>query len=611
MSSAGLLNGLILNGTIRYTFAGCVAISAQAQAFGFEPTRIVLPEGQVQAESASSPATATRTAFMSGVAAGLCDAPEVDAWKITRVPAEKMEPEAEASATAVRQTLMESSEEAVSQSSAALSRTAFAGNSPKPHDRTLNGFAIGGSWWSQDGVPGTADISISASVLSTRIIVPSSPALSGEAVTAELAYDLTRWMTPSPVIGRALTFNKGGDTEVLTVNQQYARGTGIARASSRGLHSAILAKSLTYAVASSSLSPESVYVARDAAGSRASAESLASGQISQSHSAASLALAEAGMVCSPSFYLGGSEHKTSFAWAKAFATAEISRPNAVRIPQMTGVRQPAWAEMGVVPFIEADAHGVASAKADSFSQSGQIGVTHLVWANAKSSAHASATAPTANRSRLAFSLAESAAEATISPRIWNAVGAQSSSEALAESLEVSVTRYAKAQSEASAACLLSDSAYKIADASGTAVADGATASNAVAGLARRVTSSAEAMAAANRFYFTKTTTAVLSPATASAESSAEFENATRSADPDQAECRAQIALPWASLKSEKGARRLRWIYSEPESAVGLAGLGRNVFKINADEPAPDRRSLRVVAAARQMDIPHTSREYRV
>lgn len=75
MSSAGLLNGLILNGTIRYTFAGCVAISAQAQAIGHEPTRVVVPESRAQAEAASD-SVATRLAFVSGSAVAACDAPK-------------------------------------------------------------------------------------------------------------------------------------------------------------------------------------------------------------------------------------------------------------------------------------------------------------------------------------------------------------------------------------------------------------------------------------------------------------------------------------------------------------------------------------------------------
>lgn len=606
MSSAGLLNGLVLNGTIRYTFAGCVAVSAQAEAHGYEPTRIVTMSGVAEVRADITPSDYTKLAYVQGTASAVSDPGARDAWKTTYLTDSVIGATAQVSGVAVRMPLMAATSEATASVDAVATRYASATNQPINEDRTVNGYAIGGSWY--HGTAASVTVTGFNEILSTRLVAPGSPVLAAEAVLAELAYDLTRWMTPKKMIGRALMFSNAGDITKSRVNQKYNTGTAIARASSRGLHSAILASSIDYAGASASLDPARVIITRDAALNRVQAEALGSGVTQQDHSIRSVSTATASAHCSPDVYYGGlTNPRTAFAWGKTQASAALSKATAVRQPFVVGVLQPAWAENRVLPRTEHDVTGRSDAQASSVSYSDRAFVTHTVWMRGTVNATASASQPTGVRTRLMFGQTEGIAQSYGEPWHWVAVSATSRAAGRSEVTDTA-TRLATVQGTAQGVGTAYDTAYKYAAMTGTAWVEGTTDSGAVIWRSAEVYARSVAQATITEVYPRKDTWAFVTPADAYATSTSSYRNAAVHMGTQPLQVTATVSLPWAEEAGVMGARHLRWIVSTPQLAMASSGLGRNVFKINAGRPAPDRRTVTVTGSSRTYVIPGTDRQ---
>jgi len=611
MSSAGLLNGLILNGTLRYTFAGCVVIAGQANAAGSEPTRVVLPAGTANAYVEVAPTQTRKLAYVQSSTEAGAAAPALDAWKITNVSAEGMLPEAVATGTAIRNPYLYGSGEAQADSTVDALKLSHVTSDPAPADRTLNGLVLNGGWYEQSNNISTADIGLTSVTLTTRIIPGVSDPLISQADLTPLAYDLTRWMTPKPVIGRSLSFNHRSDVTKIKVNQQYNRGTAIGYADSRGLHSAILAKSLTEAAASADLPAEAVYVARDSGRSASVSEAIGSGVVSQKHDVLGASAGEAFAACSPDLILAGTSYTTAFAYGAVSAISQINDTIATRNPLVFGVRQPGWAESTGVSRQEVDVTGFMLCTASSESNPGSGLITHNVHAKSKAVAAVTVEDTTPVRNRLAFSASVATAEIKVTPWYWIAVGADSSSSATATVNTVSIERLGKVTAYSEVTAVASDTAYKQATMTGTAASDGATTSDAVAGLARRVNSRAVSEATIEPFWFTKTTSVPVQTSESTGSSGASYRNAAVRVAIQAIESEAVVSLPWADSYGMAGARHLRVIGTQPVMALASSGLGRNVYKINADSPAPDSRTVFVAQSTRTVVVQSSSREVKV
>ena len=737
MTFATLLDGYALNTSIRFTFSEPEPVVGGASSSGDEPTRIVFASG-VAESSATSAGTPSRTAYMSPSACvAAARAPAANAWRVMGVTVFGVASGADSTAICTRLAYLTPTRIAGGAESKPFEplRLAQPITEAQVKDHTLNGFMLGDSGWHNGRSDGFADSTISSQTLATRLIEPVLVPLSGTASITPLAYDLTRWMKPKQARNRAISYVKEGLIFKLLVNQQYATGTSIARAFSRGTPNTILAFSITYGEAGMSLAQSAVKIARDAVPGRAVAEAGASGVTHQDHAirgravgvatahispdvihavrhsyvrgrmestaassgrstwvptasgvteatarlsvaptitrngatgrevylsgkAAATALSAA--VTSQTHYAGGhlapvassaisftvirtlGSLRHAYAWGIASGVSSVSTATGVRWPMVRGIRQPAWASLDVTQLIARDMYGDAKAEGASVSNPLEAIVTHTVWMKGVANAAANTSIDyTALRKADGVAVAES--ESIGVPWHWIAVAADGVAQAKADAFGENPRVYAYVEGGLEARCEVVATGYKVAYVSGRANAGGATLGD-FANVTRRmkpvaVTGSAEA----KRFYPKHTHATSPNRIEARAAIAIEARNARVKAIPAKADAvggvvlpwaeqageigarhfksvygpalfdaNSTVSLPWAEKAGEIGARRLRWILlDDVGAAVGMGGASKNVFKINAGNPAPVRRTINIPYTDTRLVIARTPREYRI
>lgn len=607
------LNGYAFNDSIRLTFTDPEAVEVESQSIGAEPTRVVFASGAAVSQAVST-VESTRTARMSPEpCGGEAVAPAVGAWRVMSVEASGVSSEAVSAGAFTRLAFLTPQQITVRAEARAFEplRLARPRTEPQVTDQTLNGLMLNGGSWVDARSKGSADTALASTTLATRLIVPETTVFESTAKLAPLAYDLTRWMTPRPARTRAISYVKEGRVFRIKVEQRYATGAAIARARSRGMANAILAFSITHAEASLSLDQGAVKIARHSEPGRATAESLASGAMSQDHSARGQALGTATAVIAPDVTLVADGVRYAYTWGHTQSNAASSRADAVRWPMVTGVRQPAWAEMGVVQTIDRDMDGRAEAIGASMSDPQEAIVTHAVWVEERLSASAQATPFEPTALRKMAGPAEATSVATGEPWHWVAVAADGVAEALAEAWGDNPRIYTDGAGVANADAVLDGDGRKIAYLQGVAPADGATLGVA-ANVTRHMTSAPAASSAVARSFYPRVTVGG-QPALIEglADLAAEAHNATVRAKPEPLLSQGEINLPWAPDDAPVGARPIRLAWASLDAATARAGVGRNVFKINAGSPAPARRALVVPYADRRFALVGSSREYRI
>lgn len=737
MSFATLLNGYALNSTIRLTFSDPERSVGEALATGAEPTRIVFASGYAQSQALSA-GVGTRNAYMSPMACeGVAVAPAVDAWRVVTVEASGMDSRATSTGSFTRLAYVKPQQ---ARAGAELKpfepvRLARPITEAQVKDHTLNGFMLGDSGWHNGRSDGFADSTISSQTLATRLIEPVLVPLSVTASITPLAYDLTRWMTPKQARNRAISYVKEGLVFKLLVNQQYATGTSIARAFSRGTPNTILAFSITYGEAGMSLAQSAVKIARDALPGRAVAEAGASGVTHQDHAirgravgvatahispdvihavrhsyvrgrmestaassgrsarvptasgvteatarlsvaptitrngatgrevylsgkAAATALSAA--VANQTHYAGGhlapvassaisftvirtlGSLRHAYAWGTASGVSSVSTATGVRWPMVRGVRQPAWVSLDVTQLIARDMYGDAKAEGASVSDPLEAIVTHTVWMKGVANA-AAKTSIDYTALRKADGVAVAEAESIGVPWHWIAVAADGVAQAKADAFGENPRVYTYVDGGLEARCEVVATGYKEAYVSGRATAAGATMGD-FANVTRRMKPAAViGSAEAKRFYPKHTHATSPNRIEGRAAIAIEARNARVKAIPAKADAVGEVALPWAEQAGEigarhfrsvygpalfdanstvslpwaekageMGARRLRWILlDDVGAAVSMGGASKNVFKINAGDPAPIRRTINIPYTDTRLVIARTPREYRI
>lgn len=613
MTFATLLNGYALNSTIRLTFSEPDTCVGEALATGAEPTRIVFASGSAQSQAFST-GDSKRTAHMNPmVCEAVAVAPLVDAWRVMTVEASGISSGATATGSFTRLAYVQPKQVvgAAESSSFEPLRIARPITTPQVKDQSINGFMLGDSAWRDGRSDSFADATIESQTLATRLISPTTVRMKGTADFVPLAYDLTRWMQPRQARNRAISYVNEGLVFTLRVNQQYARGTAIGRAHSRGTPNTILAFSITYAGASSTLAASSVYIARDAVPKRSVAQAYSSGFTAQDHAVGGRAVATAHSHIAPDITVASNGVRYAYAQGRKTGIASLSKATAVRWPMVRGERQPAWASLSVTQLIARDMYGRAEAVGASVSDPQEAIVTHTVWAKGK----ASSTAQTSieyTALRKASGKAEAVCTTTGVPWHWVAVPADGVAQAKAEAQEVNTRVFADGRGTSNAGASLTDTGFKVAYVSGRADAGGATLGEA-ANVTRQMNPEQIVSTASASVFFPRITVATqLEKITGVSLSQAEYRNAAVHVQGDPIIANATIDLPWVEKAGEVGARRLRIIsVTDVGRAHAKAGLGRNVFKINADDPAPDWRVLTVPYTDRSHLIRATSREYNV
>jgi len=636
---AVMLNGFALNDSTRYTHFYPTGVAAEADAIGYEPTRIRPAYGEGEALAEAADLEPLRTAYShADTAFGEADAPAIDAYRVTNVNGERIEGTATATpAEGVRLAFLSGQAEADAEAlPGELERHAYVGvdTTPVVYDRTLNGSALGSAWWSQQRVIAEADTTLDYTVIPTRIIEPGQPLMEGSATLAPLAYDLTRWMTPRMLRPRALSYNNEGRTRRIKVRQKYNTGTAICRAFSRGIHSATLAASIDGASAEGRLRSEHVYIARDAGDNRTTAEALGTGTTWQKYAPRGTATAVAKAYISPDITYDGDTFKTAYAGSAATASASISPTAATRKPMVVGVRLPAWCDFRVTQIIERDAHGVASALGASVSDPLEALTTHTVWQTGRVQPEAQATPfePTALRKVVAEAYAEASGIAV--PWHWPAVEAISEEVGEASLSAFGARRLAKPTTAPRVAdgtvngyaigaspwvsgrsagdADAHDTARKLAYVSSRAVIDGAAMGDAVE-VTRDATADPLVISAEARPFYPRVTvnSARFDRAHGAASTEASYRNARVKLVPEAISPEVALLLPWADLPHIQGAHVYRWVTSDPAPMQAGGGAFRNVYKINADEHASPWRTIRVAGSERTLTVTSSPREYRV
>jgi len=614
MSFATLLNGYALNSTIRLTFSDPESSEGEALATGAEPTRIVFASGYAQSQALSA-GVGTRNAYMSPMACeGVAVAPAVDAWRVMTVEASGMGSGATSTGSFTRLAYVKPQQ---ARASAELKpfepvRLARPLTGPQVKDQTLNGFMLGESAWHDGRSDSFADSTIESQILATRLVTPAKVPISGTATVSPLAYDLTRWMQPRQARNRAISYVKEGLVFKLKVFQQYATGTAIARAHSRGTPNTILAFSITYGEAGMSLAQSAVKIARDAAPERIVAQAHGTGVTAQDHSARGKALATATSHIAPDITRSLDGVRYAYAQGKTAGIASLSAATAVRWPMVRGVRQPARAVLDVTQLVARDMHGKAEADGASLSDPQEAIVTHTVWMMGQGGSAASCLPFEPTVLRKVRGVSQGCSSATGVPWHWVAVAVDGVAQARAEAWGANPRIYTEGAGTGEAEAQLNVTAFKVAYVSGCANAGGATLGEAVNVTrhmrAVRITSTAAARGGYPKITRTSQPTQIEGVATTVAT----FRNAAIHIQPHQLTGLSRLRLPWAELSGEVGARHLRMTYVERvEPAIAQGVVGRNVFKINADDPAPDWRTLSVPYMNRSHLVAASSREYSV
>lgn len=644
MTFATLIDGYALNASIRLTFSEPVRVTAGVFASGEEPTRVVFATG-VSAGVSESSAGFSRTAnAVPQTLAGYAEAPAVDAWRVMSVQVRGVGSTAIASGVSTRLAYMTPAG-GVGRSSALTAmplRQANVTTQPLPKDHTLNGMMIGEGGWHSGYSVGFAEGWIVSDVLPTRLVSVVGEWLAASAEVSSASGFVTRWMTPRVSRNRAICYAKEGLVFKLKVFQQYAGGTAIVRAQSRGTPNTILAFSITYAQADVSLPQSAVKVAREAVPSKAISECLATGVTDQRYSVEGRSVCMASAVISPDVYVALDATKYVYAQSAKVATASLSKAVAVRWPMVVGVRLPAWCDISFEQFIARDATGVCEVIGASASQPTNVEITHAVWVNllfeasAVSSLEYTALRKVDSRSVLS-------AYSTGVPWHWVAVSADGTANALASAWGENPRIYTDGAGAAFAEIDSTLLGRKIAYVSGRAEMLGASLGEA-ANVTRHMRSDQLVCeATAEAFYPTQTHTTTSVLVEGVAISTASFHNAGVAATPAAATCvlgltlpwaeetgvvgarhfrsvystsdtaaQAAVTLPWADGGNEVGARRFSWVFVDSvEPAIAEGGASRNVFKVNAGAYAPIRRSIILNYDDRRLFLADAPREYRV
>jgi len=484
----------------------------------------------------------------------------------------------------------------------------------RPDDGTLNGALLNGGSWQDAYLPAEADTTLTTTTLATRLVMGSCAPASGQVSLTPLAYDLTRWMSSRVLRSRAISHAREGRVSRLHVNQQYQKGTAIGRASSRGTPNTILAFSITYATATGTLSADRVLIARDACGLACVSEAHSTGASDQQHSTQGQVLGEARLVGSPDV-IKASGIRWAYAQGSAEGASEIPATEAVRWPVVMGVRLPAEANLTVTQLIARAMRGRAEGDGASLTDPLEAIVTHTVWVRGTLPAQGAALMfePTVLRKVVGQAQASGASQGT--PWHWTAVMAEGDATGVADSLGENprILSWVAGAGNTYAEALATDTAYKQAYVAGDAsISVGATMGEAAEVTRRmqgqRVLSQAVLQPALNQV--TRRTTAY--PALGTAGTVGVGRNATVAFVAEGLLGAGTLQLTWANKAGMTGARLLRWTpvdHLEPARSEG--GASRNVFKINAGEPAPETRTLFVPYLDRSLLLPADSREYRV
>lgn len=612
MTAAVLLNGYALNAGIRFTYIGCARMEAQAAATGAEPTRVVLATGRATSTAQAS-GVFTRLAYLTpSPLQAEAGAPAVDASRVMTVSVSGVTSGAEASGDSVRNAYM--SPELID-GQAGISdleplRLAYPETVANTHDSTLNGMMLNGGGWRESTLSARAESTLSSETLATQLVKPGFTAIVGKASLAPLAYDLTRWMTPRVMRPRAISHAKERWIHELKVRQKYGEGTSIVRAHSRGTPNTILAFSINGATAYSSLASDKVFVSRDSIGTRSVGEARAFGTTHQQHEIRGLCEATASLVAAPDVTPHGGPRQ-AYAYAQGTAQAALSHASAVRWPMVSGVRQPAWAELNVEQLISRDVQGTATVYAVSMSDPKEAIITHAVYVEGTAEVVGTALAFEPTAMRRVSGRAEAFVSSSGEPWHWHAIPVDGVAEALAEvhSSNPPITRPVTGKLSGQAES--EDTAYKVAYAAGQAFADGATLGEAMEVSRRMQSRPVGSSASASVFRPKVTRTGLADRAEGTGAASGEGRNTRVKGVPGLLEAGAQISLPWADKTDMVGARLLHEVWAVPGLLEGSGGLSRNIFKINADKPASDSRTVVVPFTDRFLVLSASSREYQI
>ena len=589
MTFATLLNGHALNTSYRFTFSEPALMRGEASASGDEPTKIRFVSG-------SSLGTATATGDMRVItwmaptsAVGECVAPPIDAWRVTGVTGALIGGSASASGVAVR--VVKPTSEAVSQAAALGSYTRFA-------------YQLG------EAAGIAASAAGGARQFATRPISFGNESIAGVATATPYANWVLRRMSSPLLRPRVISYNHEGLTRKSRVRQQYQEGTAIARAFSRATPNTILAFSISHSWATTTVDSAAIYVARDAVGEPAVAGAFGTGFASHAFDTVGVAVGTATGIVSPSVTVGATGVRYAYMQGRAQCYSSITSPVGIRLPYIRGVRLPASAELTVTQLVGRAMTGQLSAGASSASNPAKALVTHTVYATGRFEADGAVATVRPDVWRFVAGLASAEVAVVGDSVLWNAVAADSRSESTcaisATDNSIFTQMEALSFAEAGGTAFGDRTAYMQA----RTVIEGATLGTAT-NVARhvepaRILPSAQATpyyARVARFYDPMLVQA-------SAYTSGGFRNATVRAIPDAALIDTAMYLLWAETKGAVGARRLRPVVL---THVGVAEAGgaasRNVFKINADDPAPQRRTLDVAFMDRALVIPDSNREY--
>lgn len=613
MTFATLINGYALNTTVRLTFCEPERVVGKAQARGAEPKKTVFVSGSVHSQ-ATSTIEGTRTAV---ALPDTCTAHAVieatDAGRILSVKASGVYSKADATGqfTRLAYGVLNPVIAKATVGSFEPTRLARLTTGYVTLDQTLNGSALGQSNWYKEQPAGTAETGVSSTVLTTRLVTPTVVKAESKADVLPLTYDLTRWMAPKQARNRAISYVKEGSIFRLKVNQQYVQSTAIARASSRGTPNTTLAFSIGYATSTAFLHQANVVITRASQPMSARAEALASGVTAQDHAIRGQAVGTASAHIAPDITTGGVRY--AYMQGNKTGSASLSTVTAVRWPMVRGIRQPASADLKVSQLIARDMRGSVLANGASVSDPEEAIITHTVWATGQTRGKASELVfePTVLRKVTGYANIEAVASGV--PWHWIAIPADGVAQAKAHinSQNPRITRPFAGTSEAAARTqTLNPLAYKKAYVHGTAGANGAT-----LGVAANVTrhmhsARLESEAVASTFYPKVTITVDPIALEGHAKTEADYRNAAVHMDTSAIEISALISLPWAPDDADIGARPLRFIRIESVvPAIAEGGASRNVFKINADDPAPDWRVINVPFTDRSHLIMAEPREY--
>ena len=639
--TASLLNLHAINGAPRYTFAGS-ATDSDAIASG-AGVRVAGFKVGLNCEAA---ATVSGFAYRSLQVKATSEAiiPPTDGWRILKVSAEPLVSASTASASAFKSAGMAFDAKAKSQAAASSDRIAYAVSGR--HSRqssTLNDVALNGSaHWYSSAV--SADARLESTVIQATLI---PIALHSEAAAAAIAHpDVTQLMELGPVNGRAIAYAHESYVRKIDVRRVDAFVSAISRASARATANEIFGYS--YPQITSSAIADNL-IARDTGRSFGVAQSLLDAAVRLNRDSLLFADGTAGAHADLSISSGGASQK--FGTVTTAAVSIASSISAARWP-MRGGSAVAYS-LGKAETIR-DRYFKANAYPESIvsseSRSNQ-------WQRASGSDASEAQAQISEQVvlRKASVNAESLSEALSVPWHWVAQNALSLTESHSDAVATPV-RNAFVKPDCSVEPVLSAAIQRTAFMYGQASSESGVVGEALAGISRypslkAANSASQITAIINRITY--------APITASAESKGDMAGKNASVDITPApvhassdvsvsarittvwadlvgifvECNTELA--WADSAGAAGARHGRAIRANdgyigsfesqlnsfaingfasgvaPNLAVNAALVSPSYFKINADKPAPEFRTIPVRLQPRVFDLQAQDREYRI